>query len=162
MEAKGFGAQRLELEQAFGQLLTGEAVLGLAGIAHNGGADSEIAAGVEAAAHALRHAAVLIQHRHMAHVVQIDERAQAAGVSEFLRGHIIGGEHDLMALKAQGLGQHQFCFAGAVHAAALFLEDAQNGRVGQRFDGKVLLVIRAPGKGLIHGLSGAADACFVI
>ena len=54
-------------------------------------------------------------------IVQIDDCTQACGIGKFSCRRFVGGEHDLIAPKAHGFSEHEFAFAGAVHAAALVL-----------------------------------------
>ena len=98
----------------------------------------------------------------MGNVVQVDIGVQGPGLGEFLGGHGVGGEHNLRAVEATGLGQGQLGGAGAVHAAALLAQNAQNGGVGQSLYGKIFLEVRAPGKGLVQCPGRAADATLVI
>ena len=98
----------------------------------------------------------------MGHVVQIDVSTQFPGQPEFLRRHVVSGKHDLPALKAAGMHQHQLVQAGAIHAAAFVPEDAQNGRGRQGLVGEILLKFRHPGKGGLQAAGGAADGRFII
>ena len=102
------------------------------------------------------------QHVDVGNVVQVDIGVQGPGLGKLLGGHGVGGEHDLRAVEAAGLGQGQLRGAGAVHAAALLAQNAQNGGVGQSLYGKIFLEVRAPGKGLVQRPGRAADAPLVI
>ena len=65
-------AQRLELLKAFGKLFAGEAVFRVRRVAHYGGADAELAAGIEAAGYGFGYAAVLLKELYVGNVVQIE------------------------------------------------------------------------------------------
>ena len=162
VQAEAHGPQVPEAQKRLRQLRARHAVLGVAGVAHDGVADAEGAAGIEAQAHRFRHAAVLRQRVHMGDVVQVDVRAQPPGEGELVPGHVVGAEHDVPALKSAGVGQHQLGGAGAVHPAALLLEDAQNGGGGQGLDRKVLAEILDFAKGVLERARGLANAALAI
>ena len=67
-----------------------------------------------------------------------------------------------MALEAASLGEQELGVAGAVHTAALLVQDAQQRGVGSRLYGKVLLEPRVPGKGGVDGTGALANAGFVV
>ena len=98
----------------------------------------------------------------MGDIVQVDIRAQPLGEGKLLPGHVVGAEHDVRPLKAAGVGQHQLGHAGAVHPAALLLQDAQNGRRGQSLDREILAEILDFAKGVAERARGLADAALAI
>ena len=117
----------------------------------------------DATLHVFRDAAVFFEDVDMLrHIIQIDVSAHIPRQAEFVVGHGIGREHDLLAGEAAGFGQHQLGFGGAVHASALFLEDTQDRRVGQGLDGEVLLEIGTPGKGGVQVAGIAAQSGFIV
>ena len=89
-------------------------------------------------------------------------RLDSICVDEDFRGHGIGAEHDIFARKAAFFGHEQFAFAGAIHPAALFLENFQDMGIGQGLDGEIFLKAGRPGKGGIQRPGLAADARFII
>ena len=144
------------------QLLAGHAVLRVLGHVHDVVADGEIAAGIEAAADQLRHAAHALHGLDERIVVEVDDRALRPGARKLRIRRLIRREHDLVPGKSRRLGEHQLRLAGAVHAAALLAQDAQDERVGCRLHGKILLEARIPGKRSAQRPRGAADARLVI
>ena len=162
MQAEAPGAHLLQAAQTLPQLLVGEAVLRFAGVAHDGIANLEIPAGVVAAAHRFGNAPVLCQNVDVGNIVQVDVSVHSPRMVKFLVGHGVGGEHHVPPEKPAGGGQGQLRVAGAVHPAALLLQDAKDGRVGQGLHGKVFLKILAPGKGLLQCPGVFADARLVV
>ncbi len=67
-----------------------------------------------------------------------------------------------MAGDAQRAGDHELGIARAIAAAAVFVENGDERRVGIGLDGKVFLKARVPCEGVAHLLHIAADARFVI
>ena len=67
-----------------------------------------------------------------------------------------------MAGKAADLAEHQLGQGGAIHAAALLLEDLQDDRVRQCLDRKILLESLVPAKGLVDAADILPDALFVV
>ena len=67
-----------------------------------------------------------------------------------------------MALKAAGLRKQKLGVAGAVHTAALLVQDAQQRGVGRCLYRKVLLEPGIPGKGGVDGTGALANAGFVV
>ena len=64
--------------------------------------------------------------------------------------------------ESAGVREHQFRVAGAVHAAALFLQNAEDSGVRQGLDGEIFLKIFAPCKCLLQRAGIAADSGFVV
>ena len=60
--------------------------------------------------------AVLLEEIDVGDIIEIDDRAEPAGVFVFLGGSLVGGEHDLVPGEAQGLGHAKLRHGGAVHA----------------------------------------------
>ena len=168
MDAELLGAHGGKAGKCLRDLGAGHAVLGVAGIVHHlealpGLAQGEHAAGIVAAAHLLRHPAQQAVHIfHMGDVIQIDDGAQLGGQAELILRRVVGGEHDLLAPDAAPVGHHQLCQRGAVRAAALLLEQLQNGRGGGGLDGEVLPVAGIPGEGLPQAAGVFPDACFIV
>ena len=67
-----------------------------------------------------------------------------------------------LPVKPQRLAQHQLGQGGAVHAAALFLQDLQDDGVGQGLDGEVLPEALVPAEGLIDAAGIFPDALFIV
>ena len=56
----------------------------------------------------------------MRDVIQVDNRAQLRCQGIFLFRRIVGGKHNLLALGADRITEHQFRFGGTVTATAVF------------------------------------------
>ena len=168
MDAEVLGSQLRQTGEGLGDLGAGHAVLGVAGVVHDlealpGLGQGEHAAGIVAAADGFRNSADgLGQIIHQGQVVQIDDGAQLVGHLKFLSGRVVGGEHDILAGDAAALGHGQFRQGGAVAAAALLLENLQNGRGGCGFHGEILPVAGIPGERLAQAAGVFPDACFII
>ena len=144
VDAKVLGALGHQLFVAVDHLLLGHAVFGIAGLVHHlealfALAQAEGAARIVAAEHRLRHTGHPVQEVHHGGVVQVDVGTQLMGLLHVLHGGLVGREHDIAAGKAAHLAEHQLGQGGAVHAAALFLQNLQDDGVGQGLDGKILL-----------------------
>ena len=153
------GAQDLH---PFEDLRPGHTVLGVAGVAHDRVAQAELAAGVVAQADRLGDAAVVLQEVDVGKVVQVDERAQAAGVRELLGRRVVGGEHDVLAHDPEPLAEHELGQTRAVHAAALVVQQAENGRVRAGLDRVIFLIPRVPLEGALQALRRGDDARLVV
>ena len=168
VDAELLGAHLLQAGEGLSDLLPGHAVLGVAGVVHHleallALAQLEHTAGIEAAGDLLGNVADgVFQKVHVADVVQVDGGAQLGGQDEFLGGGVVGGEHDLSPLETTPVGHHQLAQGGAVHTAALFLENLQDLGVGGGLHGKVLGVAGVPGKGPAQGPGVLPDALLVI
>ena len=162
MQPEALCAKFFQALQALLQLGIGEAVFRVARIAHDFVADFEVSAGVVAAADGFRNAAVLTENVNMGDIIEVDERAKTAGIVELMVGHGVGGEHDVPPGESAGVREHQFRVAGAVHAAALLLQNAKDSGVRQRLDGEIFLKIFAPCKRLFQRAGIAADSGFVV
>ena len=162
MQSEALCAKFFQALQALLQLGIGEAVFRVARIAHDFVADFEVSAGIVAAADGFGNAAVLTENVNMGDVVEVDERAETAGIVELMVGHGVGGEHDVPPGESAGVREHQFRVAGAVHAAALFLQNAEDSGVRQGLDGEIFLKIFAPCKRLLQRAGIAADSGFVV
>ena len=145
-------------------LVLGHAVLGVTGHIHDGVAQGEGSAGIVAQADGLGHLALAdtLQELHVGGVVQVDVSAQIVGLLHVLDGGDVGGEHDVLAHGANGLGHHQLGVGGAVTAAALFLQDLQDVGVGGGLHGEVLPVAGVPGKGFLQCTGVGTDTGLVI
>ena len=145
------------------ELRAGHAVFGVLGLIHDPVADGKLSARIEAAGHQLRHAAAaLLQRLNQRIIVQIDDAAQAVRQRELACLRLVGGEHDLLAAKAAGAAEHQLGIRGAVHAAALLAQDAEDERIGRRLHGKVLPEALVPRERAVQRAGRAADARLVI
>ena len=142
--------------EGLGDLSTGHAVLGVAGVVHYlkalpGLGKGEYAAGVEAAADLLgnlSHGAG--QGVHQRQIIQVDDGAQLPGQTELIIGRIVGGEHDFLAGDAAALGEHQLRQGGAVTAAALLVQQLEDGGGGGGLHGEVFPEAGVPGKGRLQ------------
>ena len=98
----------------------------------------------------------------MGEVVQVDDGSQLVRQSVLAGGGLVGGEHDVVALEAAFVGEHQLCKGGAVYPAAFLLKDLQNAGGGRCLYGKVLLEAGIPGKGGFQIPGCLANAHFII
>ena len=162
MDAELLGAHGHQAGVGLGHLVFGHAVLGVAGVVHDAVAQIKGAAGIVAAEHRFGHAGHFGQEIHMGQVVQVDESPQVVGLFHILGRGVVGGKHDLAAGKAAGFGQLQLGIAGAVHTAALLLQDREQIGVGRGLDGEIFLEALVPGKGLVDAAGVFADALLVI
>ena len=167
MDAEMPGPHRLEPAEAVHHLLFGHAVLGLAGPVHHleallAGPQAEGAAGVIAAEHRLGHAGHPLQKAHHGGVVQVDIGPQVVGFFHVLAGGLVGGKHDLLPRKAHRLAEHQLGQGRAVHPAAFFPQDLQDGGVGQRLDRKVFFEAFVPAERLVDAAGVLPDALLVV
>ena len=168
VDAELLGPHLLQALERLGDLLPGHAVLGLAGVVHHLEAllalpQLEGAAGVEAAGDLLGDVPDgVLQKVDVGDVVQVDGGPQLGGQSELLRRGVVGGEHDLPALEAAAVGHHQLAQGGAVHAAALLLQNLQNLGIGGGLHGEELLIAGVPGKGGLQGPGVLPDALLVV
>ena len=168
MDAELLGAQLLQALEGLGHLGTGHAVLGVAGVVHDlealiALAQGEDAAGIVAAGDPLGDIAQgVLQKVDVGDVIQIDGGAQLGGQGELLGGGVVGGEHDVAALEAAAVGHHQLSEGGAVHTAALLLQDLQDLGVGGGLHGEKLFVAGVPGESLVQGAGIFPDALLVI
>ena len=167
VDAKVLGALGHQLFVAVDHLLFGHAVLGITGLVHHlealfALAQAEGAARIVAAEHRLRHTGHPVQEVHHGGVVQVDVGTQLIGLLHVLHGGLVGREHDVAAGKAAHLAEHQLGQGGAVHAAALFLQNLQDDGVGQGLDGKILLEALVPAERLVDAAGIFPDALFVV
>ena len=162
MQRKALDAHAHQLLHRGEDLLAGHAELGRAGLAHAGGADAQLSAGIVAQAELLRQAAVAGEEGNMGDVVEIDVNVEPAGVLVFFAGGFVGREHDLVAGEAAGFGKLQLGHGCAVYAAALLLKDLQNERVRAGLHRVVFSIARIPGKRAQQTAGGSTDAAFVV
>lgn len=163
MDAKILGALGLEHAKSLKELLGGHAVFGVAGVVHNAVGELEQAARVKTAADRLgdgsRNA---LKEIDMADVVKVDDGTQLVGELKVRRRRVVGREHDVVAGDTQRAGNHELGIARAIAAAAVFVENGDERRVGIGLDGKVFLKARVPCEGVAHLLHVAADARLVV
>ena len=168
MDAELLRALGLEQAERLGDLRARHAVLGVAGIVHDLKAftrlaERERAARIEAAADLLRDIANrLFQKFHVRNVVQIDGRAELCRQAVILGRRLIGREHDVFAGAADALGHHQLRERRAVAAAALLLQDLEDGGRGRGFHGEILPVAGIPRKSGFQAAGVLADALLII
>lgn len=156
------GAQLLQPDIALLDLLGGHAILGIAGVIHNGVTQCKMAAGIVAAADQRRDPYQPIQKIDMGNVVQIDNSTQLTGQFILRSGGLIGREHDLLSAETALVRQHQFHLTGTVHTAALFLQDLQNTGRRRSFYGKIFPEPLIPGKRLIKFAAILTDPLFIV
>ena len=163
MDAKILGAFGLEHTEGLKELLGGHAVLGVAGVIHDAVRELEQAARIKAAADRLGDGARdALKELDVADVVKVDDGTQFVGELKVRRRRVVGREHDVVAGDTQRAGNHELGIARAIAAAAVFVENGDERRVGIGLDGKVFLKARVPRKGVAHLLHVAADACLVV
>ena len=163
MDAKILGALGLEHAESLEELLGGHAVLGVAGVVHDAVGELEQAARIKAAADRLGDGSRdALKELDMADVVKVDDGTQLVGELKVRRRRVVGREHDVVAGDTQRAGNHELGIARAIAAAAVFVENGDERRVGIGLDGKVFLKARVPCKGIAHLLHVAADARLVI
>ena len=163
MDAKILGALGLERAEGLKELLGGHAVLGIARVVHDAVGELEQAARVKAAAHRLGdRARDALKELDVADVVKVDDGTQLVGELKVRRRRVVGREHDVVAGDTQRAGNHELGIARAIAAAAVFVENGDERRVGVGLDGKVLLKARVPRKGVAHLLHVAADTRLVV
>ena len=168
VDAELLGAHGGKAGKCLRDLGAGHAVLGVAGIVHHlealpGLAQGEHAAGIVAAADFLRHMADgPLQIVHQRQIVQVDDGAQPVRHLEFLRRGIVGGEHDVLTGDAAPLRDYQLRHGGTVAAAALLVQQLQQGRGGSGLHGEILPVAGIPGKCLPQAAGILPDALLII
>ena len=164
VDAKVLGALGLEHAEGLEELLGGHAVLGVAGVIHDAVGELEQAARIKAAADRLgngpRNAPqrtsmwLMSSKLTMAPSLSASSKS-AAGVSldeNMMSWPVMPSERAIMKLG----------IARAIAAAAVFVENGDECRVGIGLDGKVFLKARVPCEGVAHLLHVAADARLVI
>ena len=158
----------LEHAERLSDLRARHAILGVAGVIHDLKtlarlAERERAARIEAAADPLRDIANgLFQKVHVRDIVQIDGRAELCRQTVILGRRLVGREHDMLAGAADAPGHHQLCERRAVAAAALLLQDFQNGGRGRGLHGEILPVAGIPRKSGFQAAGILADTLLVI
>ena len=163
MDAKILGALGLEHAEGLEELLGGHTIFGVAGVVHDAVGELEQAAWIKAAADRLGDGARdALKELDMADVVKVDDGAQFICKGKIRRRRVVGREHDVVAGDTQRAGNHELGIARAIAAAAVFVENGDERRVGIGLDGKVFLKARVPCKGVAHFLHVAADARLVV
>ena len=163
VDAKVFGALGLEHAEGLEELLGGHAVFGVAGVIHDAVGELEQAARIKAAADRLGDGACnALKELNVADVIKVDDGAQLVGELKVRCRRVVGREHDVVSRDAQRAGDHELGIARAIAAAAVFVENGDERRVGIGLDGKVFLKARVPCKGVAHFLHVAADARLVV
>ena len=147
-----------------GHLVFGHAVLGVTGHIHDGVAQGERAARIIAQADGFGNLAIgdAGQEFHMGGIVQVDVSAQVVCLLHVLNGGDVGGEHDVRANGTDSLGHQQLRVAGAVAAAALFLQNLQNVGVGGSLYGEVLPEAGIPAERSLQSTGVGTDAGLII
>ena len=168
MEAEALCPQGGQPPEGLRQLGPGHAVLGLSGVVHDleslpALSQGEHAAGVIAAADGLGNGSDgLPQTVNQGEIVQVDDGPHAVRLPELLRGRVVGGKHDIFPRHAAALRHDQLRQRGAVAAAALFMEQLQNGRGGGGLHGEILPETGIPGEGPAQAAGVLPDAPLVI
>ena len=98
----------------------------------------------------------------MRNIVQIDDCLHCQCLAIFFDRRIIRGKANLRAAKSNRFCDQQLGQRTAIRTAALLCKDLQDIWVGQRFDGKIFLKRRRPGKRLHQTACIGADRRFVI
>ena len=80
----------------------------------------------------------LLQEIDVRDVIQVDDGAQLVGQRVIGRRRFVGREHQIVAVGAAGVGQHELHAGGAVATAAVLAQNVDEKRVGSRLDGEVL------------------------
>ena len=163
MDAKVLGTLGLEHTEGFEELLCGHAIFGVARVIHDAVGELEQSARIKAATDRLgdgpRNA---FKELDVADVIKVDDGTQFVGEFKVRRRRVVGREHNVVSRDAQRTGNHELGIARAVAAAAVFVENGDQRRVGIGLDGKVFLKARVPCEGVAHLLHVAADARLVI
>ena len=163
VDAKVLGALGLEHAEGLEELLGGHAVLGVARVVHDAVGEPEQAARIKAATDCLGDGPRdTLKELDMADVVKVDDGAQLVGELKVGSRRVVGREHDVVSRDTQRAGDHELGIARAIAAAAVFVENGDERRVGVGLDGKVFLKARVPCKGVTHFLHVAADARLVV
>ena len=163
MDAKILGALGLEHTESLKELLGGHAVFGVAGVIHDAVGELEQAAWIKAAADRFGDGPRnTLKELDVADVVKVDDGTQLVGELKVGSRRVVGREHDVVSRDAQRAGDHELGIARAIAAAAVFVENGDERRVGVGLDGKVFLKARVPCKGVAHFLHVAADARLVV
>ena len=163
VDAKVLGALGLEHAERLEELLGGHAVLGVAGVIHDAVGELEQAAWIKAAADRFGDGPRnTLKELDVADVVKVDDGTQLVGELKVGSRRVVGREHDVVSRDTQRAGNHELGIARAIAAAAVFVENGDERRVGIGLDGKVFLKARVPCKGVAHFLHVAADARLVV
>ena len=117
---------------------------------------------VVAEAEDLRQAGVLLEVVEVADVIEVDDGTELDGLLELVSRRVVGGQQDLLALVARRFREHELGEAAVVRARTFFVQDLQDARVRQRFDGELLAEARSPGKCLLELADVLADRALVV
>ena len=98
----------------------------------------------------------------MRNVIEVDDGVELARIFKVLGRRGIGRKHDVFTYNAYSFAEHKLRITGAVHAAALFLEDLHQHRVGAGFHGVILFVPRVPGERLLQRPHACTQPVFII
>ena len=163
----GVQAERLHAEVAGAgvggeELVAGEAVLGLLGMADDGVARLG-RAGVVAETEGFGQGTGGGDERvDVRDIIEVDDGAELAGLAEFGVGGFVGGEHDAVAGQADGLAEAEFGEGGAIGAAALGGEELQDEGIGRGLDGEEFAEGGEDGKRLVQALRVLPDRRLVV
>ena len=161
VQAEALDALGLEHGVGLEELVAGETVLRLLGLADDGVAALE-GAGVVAEADALGETGDLLEEGDVGDVVEVDVGAQLLGLHELLGRGVVGGEHDGVAGQTDALGEEQLGQGRAVGAEALLLQDAHEVGVGRGLDGEEVAETLVPGEGVAQAAGGGADGALIV
>jgi len=139
------GAPLLQNFRRLNNLRLGHAVFCLTRGIHNGIGNLKVSAGIVTAADFLGNIADGVQQTlNMGNIVQIDDGAQFFRQLEIFQWSIVGREHNVLSPNAHALAEHQFRQRGAVHTAALFMQDFHNRGIRRCLHRKIFFISRIP------------------
>ncbi len=98
----------------------------------------------------------------MADIVEVDDGPQLPGLLILAGGRVVGGKHDLFAGDARLFGQQQFRQGAAIRAEAFLLENPEDERIGQGFDGEEFLETGYAGERGLEQARVLANRLFVV
>ena len=163
MQAEALYALCLHRAESLRNLRRGHAVLRIARVIHDTVREFEHAARIVAATHGLRERPELgLNALNVGDVIQVDDAAEFGGKGKLTRRGVIRGEHNLLPRKTAGIAHHKLGLRGAVHAAAVLLQNIQQKGIWGRLDREVLAKALVPCKGLAHTGRVLAYASLVI
>ena len=84
------------------------------------------------------------------------------GQKEILFRRGVGRKHDVFPGKTERVCHQKLGIGRTVHAAAFFLKDFQQKRIGSGFDGEIFSIAFVPGKGFFQRPGVFPDSLFVI
>ena len=162
MEAEALHALRLEDGVSLEELVCGEAVLGLLGLADDGVAALERTR-IPAAAHELgQRSARALNRGDVSDVVEVDDCAHLHRAAELLVGRVVRSEHHVLARVSDLLCEHKLRHGRAVAAESLFAQYLHQVRVGSSLDGEIFVKTGIPRECGLETARVRADGGLVI